>query len=146
MDMLRTTNLDMADTTNAEIIDDFLISAAWALCSSYHTVWMSTPGTAVSCRDTLFGIHYISDYTAIGQRRQASVDQDNERENSRRVDFEYAVRHNIMIRKDGHIGKAEATYLGPFTVTQVHTNGTIRIQCGTMSECINTRRVTPVFE
>jgi hypothetical protein len=48
-----------------------------------------------------------------------------------------------MIRKDGHIRKAEDKYLGPFTITQVHTNGTIRIQRGTMSERINIRRVTP---
>ena len=48
-----------------------------------------------------------------------------------------------MIRKDGYIRKADKKYLGPFTITQVHTNGTIMIQRGTMSERINIRRVTP---
>jgi len=48
-----------------------------------------------------------------------------------------------MIRKDGHIRKAENKYLGYFTVTQVNTNQTIRIQRGTMLERINIRRVTP---
>ena len=74
-----------------------------------------------------------------------SVDKDNARENARRIDFDYAVGHKVMIQKDGHIRKAEDKYLGPFTITQVHTNGTIRIQRGTMSERINIRRVTPFF-
>ena len=145
-DMLRTTNLDMAETTNAEMIDDFLVNAAWALRSTYHTVLKSTPGAAVFGRDMLFDIPYIADWAAIGQRRQASVDKYNARENARRIDFDYAVGHKVMIQKDGHIRKAEDKYLGPFTITQVHTNGTIRIQRGTMSERINIRRVTPFFE
>ena len=36
MDMLRTTNIYMADMTNAEMIDDFLVNAAWDLRSTYH--------------------------------------------------------------------------------------------------------------
>ena len=55
---------------------------------------------------------YIVDWTAIGQRRQISVDKDNTCENARRIDFDYAVGHKVMIRKDGHIRKAEDKYLG----------------------------------
>ena len=138
MDMLRTTYLDMSDTNNAEMIYDFLVNAAWTLRSTYHTVLKSTPGAAVFGRDMLFDIPYIADWTAIGQRRQASVDKNTARENARR-------RHKVMIRKGGHIREAEDKYLGPFIVTQVHTNGNIRIQHGTMSEHVNIRRVTPFF-
>jgi len=104
------------------------------------------PGAAAFGRDMLFDIPYIADRTAIWQRRQASVDKDNARKNARRIDFDYAVGHKVMIRKDGYIRKADKKYLGPFTITQVHMNGTIRIQRGTMSERINIRRVTPFFE
>jgi len=127
------------------MIDDFLVKAAWAFRSTYHTVLKSTSGAAVFGRDILFDIPYTADWTAIGQRRQASVDRDNTRENARRVYFDYAVGHNIMIQKYGHICKAEDKYLGPFTVTHVHTNGTIIIQHGTMSERINIRRVMLFF-
>ena len=40
----------------------------------------------------------------------------------------------VLICKDGNLRKAETWYDGPYTVTQVHTNGTIRVQCGTCSE------------
>ena len=128
------------------MIDDFLVAAAWAIRSTYHTVLKSSPGAAVFGRDMLFDIPYIADWTAIGNRRQASVDQMNTRENSRRVDFDYAVGQKVLLKKDGILRKAEDKYVGPYNVTQVHTNGTIRIQRGTMSERINIRRATPYFE
>ena len=124
----------------------FLVAAAWAIRSTYHTVLKSSPGAAVFGRDMLFDIPYIADWTAIGNRRQASVDQMNTRENSRRVDFDYAVGQKVLLKKDGILCKAEDKYVGPYNVTQVHTNGTIRIQRGTMSERINIRRATPYFE
>ena len=34
----------------------------------------------------------------------------------------------------------------PWTITQVHTNGTIRVTCGTKSEQLNVWRVEPFFE
>ena len=57
------TNLDMSDTANAEIIHDFLVSTAWALPSTYHTVLKSTSGAAVFGRDLLFDTPYIADWT-----------------------------------------------------------------------------------
>eukprot|EP00804_Cyclotella_cryptica_P013671 CCRYP_018768-RA/>CCRYP_018768-RA protein AED:0.48 eAED:0.66 QI:0/0/0/1/0/0/2/0/61 len=34
----------------------------------------------------------------------------------------------------------------PWTITSVHTNGTIRVQRRTKSERLNIRRVTPYFD
>ena len=50
-----------------------------------------------------------------------------------------------MIRKDGILYKSEFHYDGPYTITQVHMNGTIRVQYGSKSERLNSRRVTPYF-
>ena len=51
-----------------------------------------------------------------------------------------------MVRQDGTIlRKAEDKWTGPFVITAVHTNGTIQIQPGTMSERLNIRRVTPYY-
>ena len=75
--MLRTSNLDMQDTVDAEMIDDFLVNAAWAIRSTYHTVLKLSSGAAVFGRDMLFDIPYIADWTAIGQQQQRLVDQNN---------------------------------------------------------------------
>ena len=70
----------------------------------------------------------------------------NVHENARRVDFDHTVGRKVLIKKDGILCKAKDKYIGHYNVTQVHMNGTIRIQLGTMSERINIRRVTPFFE
>ena len=145
-EMMRTSNLDMSDTLSPQDIDTFLVNAAWAVRSTYHTVLQTTPGAAIFGRDMLFDIPYIADWKAIGTRRQKFVDQNTARENARRIDFDYAVGQQVLVRKDGILRKAESRYLGPYVITSVHTNGTVRIQRGAMSERINIRRIAPFFE
>ena len=144
-DMMRTSNLDMSDTCTASDIDEFLTNAAWAIRSTYHTVLRSSPGAAVFGRDMLFDIPYLADWTEIGKRRQLLVNQDCERKNSRRIDFDYTVGQQVLLRKDGILRKAEDKNDGPYVITQVHTNGTVRIQRGTISERLNIRRLSPYF-
>jgi hypothetical protein len=45
--MLRTSELDMAELVKACDIDVFLSDAAWAIRSTYHTVLKASPGTAI---------------------------------------------------------------------------------------------------
>ncbi len=45
--MLRTSELDLAKTVKASDIDVFLPDAAWAVCSTYHTVLKASPGAAI---------------------------------------------------------------------------------------------------
>jgi hypothetical protein len=60
------------------------------------------------------------------------------------VDYDYKVGDKILIVKDGIICKAESPKeKEPWTITTVHTNGTIRVTCGTKSEQIHVRRVEP---
>eukprot|EP00804_Cyclotella_cryptica_P027759 CCRYP_009184-RA/>CCRYP_009184-RA protein AED:0.26 eAED:0.26 QI:0/-1/0/1/-1/0/1/0/176 len=50
----------------------------------------------------------------------------------------------VLLIKDGILRKGESRYESdPWTITTVHTNGTIRIQRGKKSERLNIRRVTP---
>ena len=63
------------------------------------------------------------------------------------IDYDYKVGDKVLIVKDGILRKAESRYgKEPWTITTVHTNGTIRVQCGSKSERVNIRRVTPFSE
>ena len=145
-DMMRTRELDMSETIEDTMIEDFLVDAAWAIRSTYHTVLKSTPGAAIFGRDMLFDIPYVADWNDIGRRRQEQVESTNKRENKSRLPHDYAIGHKILIKKDGILRKAETKYEGPYTVTQVYCNGTVRIQRGSISERINIRRLTPYTE
>ena len=61
MGMLHTAEINIADTVRKSDIADFLTNAAWAICSTYHTVLKALPGTAIFGRDMLFDVPFIAD-------------------------------------------------------------------------------------
>jgi hypothetical protein len=61
MQMLCTAELDMAKSVTPNDVNVFLDNAAWAICSTYHTVHKASPGVAIYGRDMLFDILYIVD-------------------------------------------------------------------------------------
>ena len=147
MNMIRTSELDMADSVAPSDIDAVLTNAAWAIRSTYHTVLKASPGAAIFGRDMLFDIPYIADWNKIGDYRQRQADLNNLRENKKRIDYDYKVGDKILVRKDGILRKAESRWHNePWTIVSVHTNGTIRVQRGNKSERLNIRRVKPFFE
>jgi hypothetical protein len=144
---MRTSELDMADSVYPADIDTFIDNAVWAICSTYHTVLKASSGAAIFGQDMLFDIPFVADWNKIGDYRQSQTDRSNKRENNKRVDYDYKVGDKVLIRKDGRLRKAESIWRKePWTITTVHTNGTIRIQCGTKLKRINIRRGTPFSE
>jgi hypothetical protein len=59
--MLRTAELDMADSVTPNDVDVFLDNGAWAICSTYHTVLKASPGAAIFRQDMLFDIPFVVD-------------------------------------------------------------------------------------
>ncbi len=92
----------------------------------------------------LFDIPFVADWYKIGEHKQSLTDR---RENKRRINYDYKVGDQVLIVKNGILCKSESKFgKEPWTITTVHTNGTIRVQCGTKSERINIWRVTPYTE
>ncbi len=139
--------LGIFKTVSESDIADFLTNAAWAVCSTYHTVLKTSPGAAIFGRDMLFDVPFLADWTKIGEYRQLQTDKNTARENNTRIDWDYQPGNKVLLCKDGILRKSESQYESdPWTITSVHTNGTIRVQCGTKSERLNIRRVCPYFD
>ena len=124
----------MSQTVDSDDIHAFLTNAAWAICTTHQTVLQSMPDAAIFGRNMLFYISYIADWNAIGRHQQEAVNHDAERMNKKHLDHDYAIGQKVLILKDGMLCKAEDRYTGPWTITQVHCNGTVRIQRGTVSD------------
>jgi hypothetical protein len=77
--MLRTSKLDMAATITPDDINVFLDNAAWAFCSTYHTVLKASPDAAIFGCDMLFNIPFIAGWNKIGDYRQRQTDLDTAR-------------------------------------------------------------------
>jgi len=145
--MMRTAEIDMANSVHPADIDSFIDNAVSAIRSTYHTVLKASPGAAIFGRDMLFDILFVADWNKIGDYRPRQTDCSNTGENSKRVDYDYKVGDKVLIHKDGILRKAESIWRKePWTITKIHTNGMIRIQCGTKSERINIQRVSPFSE
>ncbi len=88
---MHTSELDMTDSVEPADIDTFIDNAAWAICSTYHTVLKASPGAAIFGRDMLFDIPFVADWKQIGDYRQNQTDHNNKRENNKCVDYNYKV-------------------------------------------------------
>ncbi len=62
MTMLRTAEIDMANSVVPGDIDAFLTDAAWAIRSTYQTVLRASPGEPIFGQDMLFDIPFLADW------------------------------------------------------------------------------------
>ncbi len=133
--MLCTAELDMADSVTPYDVDVFLDNAAWAIRSTYHMLLKASPGAAIFRRDMLFDIPFVADWRKIGEQRQSLTDCGKKQENAKQIDYDYKVGDKVLVINEGILRKAESAYgKEPWTITTVHMNGTIRIQCGNKTE------------
>jgi hypothetical protein len=105
--MLRTSELNMAESVKASDIDVFLSDAAWAVCSTYHTVLKASPGAKIFGQDMLFDIPFIADWQKIGEHRQQLTDLNNARENKGRIDYDNKVGQKVLVRKGGILKQSQ---------------------------------------
>jgi hypothetical protein len=145
--MLRTAEPNTTKLVNASDIDIFLADAAWVILSTHHTVLKVSPGAAIFGQDMLFDIPFIADWKKIGEHRQKLTDLNTAHENKGRIDYDYKVDQKILVRNKGILRKAQSIRRkDPWTITTVHMNETIMIQCGNNQERLNIGRVKPFEE
>ena len=79
--------------------------------------------------------------------RQRKADVANKRENSKRIDYDYKVGQKAYIVNTDIHRKLNGPKKGPYLkITEVYTNGNVRLQRGAVNERINIRRLEPHFE
>jgi hypothetical protein len=145
--MLRTSELDMAESVKTSDIDVFLSDAAWAICSAYHTVLKASPGAAIFGQDMLFDIPFIADWQKIGEYRHGLTDLGNAHENKDKIDYDYKVGQKVPLWKEGILRNAESRWhKKPWLITTVHTNGALTVQRVNKLEQMNIQRVKPFIE
>ncbi len=92
----------------------------------------------------LFDIPFVVDWHKIGEQRQSLTNHGNQRKNAKQNDYIYKVGDKVLVINKGILRKAESAYgKEPWTITTVHTNGTIKIQCRTKMERLSIQRVEP---
>lgn len=67
--MIRAAELDIKDTCTPDTMDDVNTNVGWAICSTYYTLLLSSPGAAIFERDMYFDISYHSRLVRNGEKK-----------------------------------------------------------------------------
>ena len=138
--------------TNTEeanlIVDRLLASAQYALRVCIHSTFGVSPGSLIFRRDMLLPIPIIVDLQQLREKRQTLIDYNNLRENSRRRYHDYTIGDQMMILAyKPNLSALEARAKGPYTITQVHNNGTVSYMLNEhVIDRINIRRIKPYYK
>ena len=144
--MLLTKNLQEDVLDYIDPFGSILSSVAWAVRSSYNNNINATPAQAVFGRDMMFNLATLVNWKEISLKKQKLIDKANLTENKKRIDYDYQVGDLVYITKDGIYRKLDCPKMGPFPITDVFADGTVRIQRDAVNERINIRRLEPHFE
>ena len=135
---------DQSDLTASDSLEGILAAAMFALRSTYHTTLQATPAQLVFGRDAIHNIQFQADWSAIKARKKQRITANNKRENRSRINYQYTVGDQILIKVELKGKFAGDPCEGPYRVTSVNpANGTIRYQKGAVEDVINIRNVTP---
>ena len=93
----------------------------------------------------MFNLQTLVDWKHLSLKKQQSTDVATLRENKHRKDYDYQIGSQVYIVKDGIFRKLDSPKLGPYPVTDVFTNGTVRVQQGPVNERINICHLEPHF-
>ena len=144
--MLRAKNLAELEIPKDDPWTAILASVAYAVRSTYHTTLQATPAQLIFGRDMIYPVEYVAEWDVLRQKKQKIIDQNNVRENSRRIDFDYRVGQKILIINTDIQRKLDNPTTGPYEITDVFSNGTVTIRRGNVLERLNIRRIKPYHE
>jgi transposase InsO family protein len=126
-DALRTFEFEEQDLPEDDPWTSFLSAAAFAIRSTYHTTLGATPAQLIFGRDMILPLKFTADWELIQTRRQKEMLRNNARENSKRIPHTYSVGDQVCKRRTGILPKLRRKRDGPYEVTAVYNNGTVRI-------------------
>ena len=128
-------------------VDQELQSIAWAIRSTINSSTDHTPGQLVFGTDMLFQSKIKVDWENLKAKRRRLAVYNNARENRNRIDHEYEVGDQVLITlgKREIKSKLQQPTEGPYEITKVYNNGTVKIMRGTYDEIINIRRLKPYY-
>ena len=88
------------------------------------------------------------DWLKINATKLKSAQANNQQENKKRINHVYNIGDKVLIllKNIERGAKLNQPTQGPFVITQIYNNGTVKIDRGNYEEIINIRRLKPFKE
>jgi hypothetical protein len=127
--MLRAFELEKRELDPEDTWNEFLQDCAFGIRSTFHTTLQASPGQLVFGRDTIHDVRFQANWDRIKNNKHFFFANSNKRENNlNRIKHNYSVADRILLRKPGLRQKLSAPKEGSYTILEVGTNGTVKIQ------------------
>ena len=97
--MLRTWELEDMELDEENPFEGILAATAFGIRSTYHTTLQASPGQLVFGRDMVLNIQHIANWRAIAERKQKLINQNNERENKKRISHQYQIGDKVLLNR-----------------------------------------------
>ena len=142
--MLRTFQVhDRTDLPDENPLAGILSAIAFAVQATVHTTTRASPSQLVFGRNAILNIQHQVNWKFVKDRKEKMIRWNNERENALRRKHDYHVGDMVMIKTEQRTKYGTSSYLGPYEIVKVNTNGTVRIREGTVTDTYNIRNVSP---
>src|SRR5688572_28129632 len=102
-----------------------LSATAFVVRSAYRNTLRKTPGQLVFGRDMIFNIQHVANWEFIRQNKQKVIEKNNIAKNAKQTAHLYKEGDPVLVRR-GTENKYESPYRGPYNITKVKDNGTVR--------------------
>ena len=96
-------------------------------------------------RDAILNIKHVVDWEQILQRKQELINCNSKRKNMRRNNHQYKVGDKILVKCKKN-SKHKLEFMGPFLITKINYNGTVRFQKVVINDATNICRIKPLFD
>ena len=134
---------ELQETEDEDPWAGVLSAVMFAVRATYHTTTQATPAQLVFGRDAILNTRFVADWNLIQQRKQARIESNNKAENKSRRPYRYQVGQRVMVKNDQSRKYGKNPFSGPYLVSRVNDNGTIRIRKGAVQQTYNVRNVHP---
>ena len=141
--MIRALQVQEAEVDEEDPWTGILSAVAFATRATIHTTLQATPAQLVFGRDAVFQVKHLANWNYIKERKQKLINANNRKENAKRRPYLYRVHDRVLVKDAQKLKYGTDSYHGPYPITQVHDNGTVRIQMGAISDVYNIRNIHP---
>ena len=73
-------------------------------------------------------IGFQANWNYIKSRKQHLINENNRKENAKRIPHEYKVNDQVLIKNANNRKHGKNQYSGPYTIVRINDNGTVKLQ------------------
>ena len=114
----------------------------FALRVTVHTTTQYTPAQLIFGRDSIINRRHEIDWETIRKQKQNLINKGNERENRNRKNHTYKQGDKVLLKNAWKTKFSQDAYIGPYVITAIRNNGTVRDRKGRVTDTFNIRNLT----